>query len=85
MKIKIFVGILLIVIFSISVLTSIPSGLKAADEYGIAYAIGRILGGNLFSFLGIVGGIVLYKIGKTDLELSKNTSGQSFSDITKRT
>ncbi len=50
----------------------------------MAYFIGRILGGNFFSIIAVMVGMLFYKVGKSDLELSQNTSEESFSDITKK-
>ncbi|PHS14986.1 MAG: hypothetical protein COA86_15100 [Kangiella sp.] len=84
MNTKIIVGVLLMLIFSLAILSSIPSELNSLDENGLGYFIGRILGGNLFSIFGVIAGVLLYKTGRSDLSLSKDTSGESFNDITKK-
>ena len=76
------IGLFIIVISSLLILTSVPSLINAFNEGDLAYALGRFLGGNFLSIFGLVVGILVFKVGKSDRELAEDNMEQSFTDIT---
>ncbi len=81
MRTKIYIGLLLIVIFSLSTLISVPDLLSILTQESITQSIPNILKTLSFNIVGLIIGLLFYKTGLIDFKSSKKIPGQSFKDI----